>query len=232
MEKKNVIRYDWQLIAIYTNLQLENFLRHHEYRFVSKNGKQYKECDICEPPVEFHKLEFYYRSCSSVKCHLENDTDFCKFKYKIERCEVTCLNRLSDNKVNHSDKETVSTDRARARGVHSVMKEEIERLFKQRMTKPMDVLITLTTSQVHHGYYSEADLPSLKQVQREITNLKSTDSEDEYQGVVEILKTYATFLLFMLNFIYLCAKLYLYAIFKYIYAFFINFMLYNNFHMR
>jgi hypothetical protein len=63
------------------------------------------------------------------------------------------------------------------------MKKEIEKLYSQRTEKPMDVLITLTTSKVHLGYFDEADLPNVKQVQRKITKLRTTDCENEYQEV-------------------------------------------------
>lgn len=71
--------YDWKRIGVYSDHALETYVRNNSYRTVKRNGKQKQQCNECSPNIDMHLMEFWYRHCTSVKCH-ESNLDKCPFK--------------------------------------------------------------------------------------------------------------------------------------------------------
>ena len=73
------------------------------------------------------------------------------------------------------------------RGMHSVMKEEVKKLYNARTSTPMDVCVTLTSNKVHNKMYGAADLPTVRQVSKEIAKFMG-EGDNVYEIVVNKLE--------------------------------------------
>ncbi|CAF1024447.1 unnamed protein product [Brachionus calyciflorus] len=142
-------------------IDIETFLPNNTYRNIAKNGPHPYICNECEYDIS-HRMLVSYRVCSSVKCNVEGG----------ERSQHLDIN------INLEDKQF---------GLHSKMKEEIQIFYNQRIRKPMDICITLTTNQVNNGLHQGLKIPKASQIKYQILKLKNPDEENEYDLVINTL---------------------------------------------
>ena len=174
-------KFDWNKIKVFQNdADTETFLRNDDHRNISKSGAQSFRCQECTVEM-VHNMITYYRFCSSVKCHI-NANDKCPFRYKIQKCERSGASHVYETVARHLDKNIDLKDKSY--GLHSAIKAEIKKCFDQRIKKPMDICITLTSNKVNNGLYHGLQLPNTHQISRQICKIKNPEEENEYERVV------------------------------------------------
>ena len=178
MPKKKL---DWKKIKVFTNdVESETFLRNDSHRNISKSGSQTLRCQECQNEI-IHNMSVVYRFCSSVKCNT-NEDDKCPFRYKIHKCDRTGASHVYETEARHLDYNIDLLDKPY--GLHSVLKDEIKKFYGQRVRKPMDICITLTSNKVNNGLYQGLQLPNTDQINRQITKIRNPEDENEYERVM------------------------------------------------
>ena len=178
MPKKKL---EWTKIRVFTKAtDLETFLRIDSHRNISKSGAQTLLCNECENVIS-HNMLLIYRYCSSVKCHTVPG-DKCPFRYRIHKCASTEAYHVYETTARHLDRDVDLEDKQY--GIHSLVKEEIDNFFSQRIRKAMDICITLTTNQVKNGQYQGISIPNTYQISRQLAKIKNPEDDNEYDRVI------------------------------------------------